>query len=149
MVYKHRNYGPRYSGTFKQQKKRHFHAPSHIRRVIMSAPLSKELRLKHNVKRLPIRRDDEVMVKVGGHRDREGKVVTVYRKKYKIYIDRVTRENSSGESKMIPIHPSNVMIIKIKMDKDRKALLERRGAAREFALKVLEVRRQVKFFKDE
>ena len=32
----------------------------------MSAPLSKELRTKHNVRSLPIRKDDEVMV-VRGH----------------------------------------------------------------------------------
>ena len=29
----------------------------------------------------------------------------------------------------LPIHPSNVVITKLKMDKDRKALLERKKAA--------------------
>ena len=41
---------------------RHFNAPSHIRRKIMSSPLSKELRQKYNVRSMPIRKDDEVMV---------------------------------------------------------------------------------------
>lgn len=41
---------------------RHFKAPSHIRRKIMSAPLSKELRKKYNVRSMPVRKDDEVMV---------------------------------------------------------------------------------------
>lgn len=45
-----------------KNRKRHFEAPSHIRRKLMSAPLSKELRQKYNVRRMPIRKDDEVQV---------------------------------------------------------------------------------------
>ncbi|KAL4685924.1 hypothetical protein H8959_001521 [Pygathrix nigripes] len=49
-----------------KNRKRHFNAPSHIRRKIMSSPLSKELRQKYNVRSMPIRKDDEVQV-VRGH----------------------------------------------------------------------------------
>lgn len=45
-----------------KNRKRHFSAPSHIRRKLMSAPLSKELRQKYNVRSMPIRKDDEVQV---------------------------------------------------------------------------------------
>ena len=44
----------------RKQRKAHFTAPSSVRRVIMSAPLSKELRAKYNVRSLPLRKDDEV-----------------------------------------------------------------------------------------
>jgi len=37
-----------------KNRKRHFNAPSHIRRKIMSSPLSKELRQKYNVRSMPI-----------------------------------------------------------------------------------------------
>lgn len=47
----------------RKNRKRHFTAPSHIRRKIMSAPLSKELRKKHGVRSMPVRKDDEVMVR--------------------------------------------------------------------------------------
>jgi len=50
------------SGSRRKNRKRHFNAPSHIRRKIMSAPLSKELRQKHSVRSIPIRKDDEVQV---------------------------------------------------------------------------------------
>ncbi|KAF6040094.1 RpL26 [Bugula neritina] len=50
------------SSSRRKQRKRHFQAPSHVRRTIMSAPLSKEMRAKHNVRSLPIRKDDEVQV---------------------------------------------------------------------------------------
>lgn len=46
----------------RKSRKLHFTAPSHIRRRIMSAPLSKELRSKYNVKSMPVRKDDEVQV---------------------------------------------------------------------------------------
>ena len=46
---------------------------------------------------MPIRKDDEVIVVRGSNRGREGKVIQVYRKKYVIHIERVTREKSNGE----------------------------------------------------
>ena len=47
-----------------KSRKRHFSAPSHIRRRLMSAPLSKELRTKYGVRSMPVRKDDEVQVKL-------------------------------------------------------------------------------------
>jgi large subunit ribosomal protein L26e len=46
----------------RKNRQRHFKAPSHIRRKVMSAPLSKELRKKYGVRSIPIRKDDEVQV---------------------------------------------------------------------------------------
>lgn len=46
----------------RKNRKAHFTAPSHIRRRLMSAPLSKELRQKYNVRTMPVRKDDEVQV---------------------------------------------------------------------------------------
>lgn len=51
----------------RKNRKRHFTAPSHVRRRLMSSPLSKELRQKYNVKTMPIRKDDEVQVITNNH----------------------------------------------------------------------------------
>jgi len=93
----------------------------------MSSPLSKELRAKHHVRSLPIRKGDEVMVVRGHHHDKEGKVMQVYRKKWVIHIERVTRDKANGDTVSIGIQPSKVVITKLKLDKDRKALLERKN----------------------
>merc|ERR1712219_50884 len=85
--------------------KRHFSAPSHVRRRLMSAPLSKDLRQKYGVRSMPIRKDDEVQV-VRGH--------------YK----------ANGASVFVGIHPSKVCIVKLKMDKDRKSIIDRRAKGR-------------------
>lgn len=110
-----------------KQRKAHFTAPSHKRRVMMSAPLSKELRQKYKVRSLPIRRDDEVQIVRGSYKDKEGKVISVYRKKWVIHVEKVKRDNARAMSVPVGISPSKVVITKIKLDKDRKALLARRG----------------------
>merc|ERR1711963_464772 len=92
-------------------------------------PLSKDLRTKYHVRRVPIRRDDEVIITRGHFHDREGKVTQVYRKKWRIHVERVTRDKVNGQTVPVGIHPSKVVITKLKLDKDRKALLDRKNRA--------------------
>ncbi|KJZ80181.1 60S ribosomal protein L26 [Hirsutella minnesotensis 3608] len=113
----------------------HFKAPSSQRRVIMSAPLSKELREKYNVRSIPVRKDDEVTIVRGSNKGREGKVTSVYRLKYVIHVERVTRDKASGQSVPLGIHPSNVVITKLKLDKDREDILARSKVGRELRAK--------------
>ncbi|KAI9828094.1 MAG: 60S ribosomal protein L26B [Thelocarpon impressellum] len=115
----------------RKSRKAHFGAPSSVRRTIMSAPLSKELRDKHNARSIPIRKDDEVSITRGTHKGREGKVTSVYRLKYVIHVDRVSREKSNGKTEPIGIHPSKCVVTKLKMDKDRENILDRISRGRE------------------
>lgn len=80
---------------------------------------------------MPIRKDDEVVIKRGTNKGREGKVTSVYRLKYVIHVERVSREKSNGQSVPIGIAPSKVEITKLKLDKDRESILERIAAGRE------------------
>jgi large subunit ribosomal protein L26e len=109
----------------------HYKAPSSQRRTIMSAPLSKELREKYNVRSIPIRKDDEVTIVRGSNKGREGKVTSVYRLKYVIHVERITRDKASGQSVPLGLHPSNVVITKLKLDKDREDILARSKVGRE------------------
>jgi len=118
------------SSSRRKGRKAHQSAPSSIRREIMSAPLSKELRDKYNVRSIPIRKDDEVTVIRGHQAGRDGKVIASYRKKFVIHIERLHREKVSGQTKQIGIHPSNVVITKLKLDKDRKAILDRKDRSK-------------------
>jgi len=93
----------------------------------MSANLSKELQAKYSIRSMTIRKDDEVTVVRGGFKNREGKVIAVYRKKMVIHIERITREKANGANSQIGIQCSNVIITKIKMDKDRKKTIDRKN----------------------
>ncbi|XP_040324499.1 60S ribosomal protein L26-like [Herpailurus yagouaroundi] len=115
-----------------KNRKRHFNAPSHIRRKITSSRLPKEPRQKYDVRSTGIRKDDEVHVVRGHYRGQQiGKVVQVYRKKYVIYTERVQREKANGTTGHVGIHPSKVVITTPKLDKGRKKILERNAKSRQ------------------
>merc|ERR550517_1225012 len=100
-----------------KSRKRHFSAPSHVRRRLMSAPLSKELRTKYGVRSMPVRKDDEVQVVRGHYKGQQvGKIVQCYRKKFRVYIERIQREKANGATVNVGIHPSKVVIVKLKTD---------------------------------
>lgn len=77
------------------------------------------------VRAIPIRKDDEVIIKRGSNKGREGKITSVYRLKYVVHVERVSREKSNGQSVPIGIAPSKIEITKLKLDKDREKILER------------------------
>ncbi|RDY01673.1 60S ribosomal protein L26-2 [Mucuna pruriens] len=106
-------FNPRVSSSRRKSRKAHFTAPSSVRRVLMSAPLSAELRSKYNVRSIPVRKEDEV-----------------YRRKWVIHIERITREKVNGSTVNVGINPSKVVVTKLKLDKDRKAILDRKAKGR-------------------
>jgi len=85
---------------------------------------------------MPIRKDDEVILARGINKGREGKVTSVYRLKYLIHIERLVKEKSSGASVPLGVHPSKVVITKLKIDKDRENILERIKVGREAKAKL-------------
>ena len=108
-------------------RRAHFQAPSHVRRILMSAPLSKELKGKYNVRAMPVRKDDEVKVVRGTFKGTEGKVTACYRLKWVIHVDKVCRDKQNGASVAVGIHPSNVVLTKLKLNKNREAILARKN----------------------
>jgi len=111
-----------------KQRKLLFNAPHHVRGKIMAAPLSEDLRREHGCRSLPVRSGDTVRILRGDYKDYEGKVTRVDRKKYRVYVDGVTREKADGTTIPVPIHHSKVEIIKLNMDdKWRKKMLERKS----------------------
>ncbi|MCD6089794.1 50S ribosomal protein L24 [Candidatus Bathyarchaeota archaeon] len=111
-----------------KQRKLLYNAPYHIRGKIMAAPLSEELRKEYGCRSLPIRSGDTVRILRGDYKDYEGRVTRVDRKKYKVYVDGVTKEKADGTTVPVPIHHSKVEIIKLNMDdKWRKRILERKS----------------------
>lgn len=112
----------------KPRKQRKFlrEAPLHIRRKIISAHLSKELREKYKRRSLPLRKGDEVKIMRGEFKGTIGKIVRIDTKNYKVYIDTAKKKRTVGTEYLVPISPSNLMIIKLNLDdKYRMKILER------------------------
>jgi large subunit ribosomal protein L24 len=114
-----------------KQRKMLFQAPDHIRHKHFAAPLSPELRKSYRTRSLPVRSGDTVRIMRGDRKGFEGKVTRVDRKKYRIYVEGLTREKVDGTTIFVPIHPSKVMITKLNLDdKWRKEILEKRKKAK-------------------
>merc|ERR1719183_2373904 len=90
------------SSSRRKSRKAHFTATSVDRRKLMSAPLSAELRAKYNLRSVPIRKD------------------------WVIHVERITWEKVNGATVNVGLDASKVVITKLKLDKDRKKLLERK-----------------------
>jgi len=111
----------------RKQRKRLYTAPAHLRHKFMAAPLSPELVASKNVKSLPVRKGDTVRVVRGDHLGFEGKVNRVDLKKYRIFLEGLTREKVDGTNIFVSLHPSKVVIKNLKLDdKWRKAIVERK-----------------------
>ena len=115
-----------------KQRKRLYNAPLHIRYKMFSAPLSPELKEKYGIKSLPIRTGDTVRIMRGNFKGFEGKVREVDRKKYRIFVEGVTREKVDGTTLFMGIHPSKVMIVDLNLDdKWRREILEKKRKLKE------------------
>ncbi|MCD6371444.1 MAG: 50S ribosomal protein L24 [Candidatus Aenigmarchaeota archaeon] len=111
----------------RKQRKFLIEVPLHIRRKIIAANLSKDLREKYKRRSLPLRKGDEVVVMRGEFRGRKGKVMRIDTKNYRVYVEGIVRKKSTGENVAVPIHPSKLRIINLNLeDTWRKKILERK-----------------------
>ncbi|MEM3402169.1 MAG: 50S ribosomal protein L24 [Candidatus Hadarchaeales archaeon] len=96
-----------------------YSAPFHIRRKLLSAPLSDELQKKHGRKSIPVRKGDRVKILRGDFAGLEGEVVRVDLKKSRIYVEGASTAKADGTQVLRPIHPSKVVLLSLVEDKER------------------------------
>jgi large subunit ribosomal protein L26e len=111
---------PFVSSKARKVRKHDFNATQEQKHVALSAPLSKELRQTHGIRRLPVHREDEVQVVRGKYKQRSGKVSDVKLRSMRITVESVNVQKPNQEAGAVPLHLSNVVITKLKIDKDRK-----------------------------
>ncbi|WP_148882782.1 50S ribosomal protein L24 [Thermococcus aciditolerans] len=112
----------------RKQRRFLYNAPLHLRSKVMAATLSEDLRNKYGVRSLPIRTGDKVRVMRGDFKGKEGKVVEVDLKRYRIHVEGVTHKKTDGTEVYYPLHPSNVMIIELNLDDERREKIISRRA---------------------
>ena len=104
----------------RKQRKFLFTAPLHIRRKILSAHLSKELRNQYKRRALPIRKGDEIKIMRGENVGKTGKISRVDLKKYKVYVEGITAKRTVGTEVQIPFSPSNLLITNLNLDDQKR-----------------------------
>ncbi len=109
----------------RKQRKYIINAPLHVRRKMMAAHLSKELREVLKMRSIPVRVGDYVKITRGKFAGKEGHIVYVDTKRYRVYVDIAYINKKNGEKSYYPIHPSNLLILKLNMtDKKRGEALK-------------------------
>jgi len=111
------------------RKKRKFlyTAPLHVRRKLLSAHLSKELRAKYKTRSFPLRKGDEVEIMRGKFAKKRGKISSVDYKNYRIYVEGAARKRTAGTEAQVAIHPSKLRIMNLDLsDKKRLKSMERK-----------------------
>ena len=113
---------PKFSKTWKsssqprKQRKHRSNAPLHIKAKFVTANLSKELRKKYGKRNLKLRTGDKVKVLRGSFKSKEGTVEKVDLKNTKIYVTKIEATKRDGSKSKIPLNPSNLQIIELKLD---------------------------------
>ena len=103
------------SSKARVQRKNQANAPAHVKRKMLSAHLSDELRAKYGVRSARVCKGDTVIVVRGSSeiRNTEGKVVSVYTKTGRVAIEGITIKQADGTDTERPIHASNLVIVKL------------------------------------
>jgi len=113
----------------RKQRKFRYTAPMHLRKKMVSAHISKELRAKLGTKKrsAPLRKGDKVTLMCGDEAGKTGKVISVELAFLKVYVEGIVQRNAKGVEKPLPIDPSNLLIIDGDFSKDRLAMINRAG----------------------
>ncbi len=112
----------------RKQRRRLYKSPLHTHKKMLRCRLDEMLREEYGVRSLVVRKGDLVRIMRGQFRDTEAKVTRVDYRHIRVYTDAATTTKADGKEVHVPIHPSNLMIVKAELDNDRKLILERRAA---------------------
>lgn len=111
----------------RKQRLRLYTAPLHARHKHLAAPLSPELKQNYGFRSLPVRKGDRIKVLGGDFIGLEADVVEVDTKHYRIKVSGASVAKADGTEVPRSISPSKVMILKLKPDKERDKIFERRS----------------------
>ena len=108
----------------RKQRRQVRNAPMHERNKYLKCRLDEFLQEEYGLRSLVIKKGDLVRIMRGQFRDTESKVTGVSYKKGVVYLDNTTITKADGKEAAVPIHPSNLMLVKLELDDERKTLIE-------------------------
>lgn len=108
----------------RKQRKMRFTATGAVREKMISSQLSKDLRQQYGIRRTILSKDDVVEICVGKFKGKKGKVVDILFDSLKVHVEDCTVVRSTGGTAFVPIDPSNLRIIELALNEERKVYLE-------------------------
>ncbi|MHA2141523.1 MAG: 50S ribosomal protein L24 [Candidatus Thorarchaeota archaeon] len=112
-----------------KQRKRIYKSPLHSHKKMLKCRLDEFLREEYGLRSLVVKKGDLVRVMRGQFRDTEGKVVKVDYRSVRVYLESASTTKADGKEAQIPVHPSNIMLVKLELDDDRKRIIDNKVVA--------------------
>jgi large subunit ribosomal protein L24 len=110
----------------RKQRRRVQNATNHERKNMLKCRLDEFLQEEYGLRSLVVKKGDLVRIMRGQFRDTEGKVTEVSYKKGVVYLDNATITKSDGKEANVSIHPSNLLLVKLELNDERKSLIEKK-----------------------
>ena len=107
-----------------KQRKKNYSAPIHANKNRLKCRLDEFLQEEYGLRSLVVKTGDLVKVMRGQFRETEGKVVRVDYQDVQVFLDSATVTKADGKEVNVPVHPSNLMLVKLELDDERKELIE-------------------------
>ena len=106
------------SSKARVQRRNQANASAHVKRRMLSAHLSDELRAKYGARSARVCKGDTVVIVRGNEdiRNIEGKVLSVNTKTGRVAIEGITITQADGTAVERPVHASNLVIVKLNTD---------------------------------
>ncbi|TET09046.1 MAG: 50S ribosomal protein L24 [Candidatus Thorarchaeota archaeon] len=108
----------------RKQRRRIRNAANHERKSLLKCRLDEFLQEEYGLRSLVVKKGDLVKVMRGQFRDTEGKVTVVNYKKICVFLENATITKADGKEAAVPVHPSNIMLVKLELDDERKSLIQ-------------------------
>lgn len=108
----------------RKQRRRVQKASLHERKNFLKCRLDEFLQEEYGLRSLVVKKGDLVKIMRGQFRDTEGKVTGISYKKGVVILDNTTITKADGKESAVPIHPSNLILVKLAIDDERKALID-------------------------
>jgi len=106
-----------------KQRKHRANMPLHLKRRLLSANLSKELRKKYKKRSIPLKKGDIVKVMRGKFKKKTGKITAVFGKRLKVEIEGLQIKKQDGSKTNVKFNPSILQITELNTeDKKRIAI---------------------------
>lgn len=122
-------FSPKWKASRQPRKQRKYRAraPLHVKRKLVSAHLSKELRKKYAKRAVVLRKGDTIKIMRGSFKGKQGKIMNVNVKKIAVYVEGIQRTRKDGTKVSVAFHPSNLLIMTLNLeDKKRVKVIERK-----------------------
>ena len=109
-----------------KQRRRIYKSPIHAHKNMLKCRLDEFLREEYAMRSMVPKKGDLVRIMRGQFRDTEGKINRVDYGSIRIFVDNATTTKADGKEVHLPVHPSNLMLVKLEIDDERRKIIERK-----------------------